>query len=140
QAGRAGVEGRAEAADRGGDAVRRPRSAVPVPAVRVLVDGRGQPAHVRPGGCEAPGDRGDGGGGVGLAVRLRSLLFSAALVLLAGGGTAHAALVTQPLSFAADDGVTLHATVGGDGSLARRPLIVEDSPYAPGIDPLAGPA
>jgi putative CocE/NonD family hydrolase len=57
-----------------------------------------------------------------------------------GAAPAHAALVTQQVSFKADDGVVLHATVGGDGSVARRPLIVEDSPYAPGIDPFAGSA
>ncbi|HUC38155.1 MAG TPA: CocE/NonD family hydrolase [Acidimicrobiales bacterium] len=39
--------------------------------------------------------------------------------------------MTQSLSFTADDGVVLHASVGSFGSLARRPLIVEDSPYAP---------
>src|SRR5438270_9536207 len=53
---------------------------------------------------------------------------------------ADAALVTKPVSFTTDDGVVLHAIVGGDGSLARRPLIVEDSPYAPGIDSFAGSA
>ena len=57
---------------------------------------------------------------------------AAALVALAFAARADAAIVTQPISFTADDGVVLHATVGGDGSLARRPLIVEDSPYAPG--------
>ena len=65
---------------------------------------------------------------------------AAALVALAFAARADAALVTQPISFTADDGVVLHATVGGEGSIARRPLIVEDSPYAPGIDAFAGPA
>src|SRR4051812_7343064 len=51
-----------------------------------------------------------------------------------------AALVTKDLSFTTSDGVTLHATVGGEGGIGQRPLIVEDSPYAPGIDPFAGPA
>ena len=45
---------------------------------------------------------------------------------------ARAALVTQDLSFTASDGVTLHATLGGEGSLESRPVIVEFSPYAPG--------
>jgi hypothetical protein len=30
----------------------------------------------------------------------------------------------------------LHATVGGFGSLAQRPVIVEDSPYAPDVSTL----
>jgi putative CocE/NonD family hydrolase len=47
--------------------------------------------------------------------------------------------VTKALSFKADDGVTLHATVGGFGKLTKRPLIVEDSPYAPACcDAFAG--
>ncbi|MFL5884477.1 MAG: CocE/NonD family hydrolase [Thermoleophilaceae bacterium] len=64
----------------------------------------------------------------------------AALVAATFVARADAALVTRDVTFKAGDGVALHATVGGDGSLARRPLIVEDSPYAPGIDPFAGPA
>ncbi|MEX2196758.1 MAG: CocE/NonD family hydrolase [Thermoleophilaceae bacterium] len=44
---------------------------------------------------------------------------------------ARAAQVTQDLRFTASDGVSLHAAVGGEGSLAPRPLIVEFSPYAP---------
>ncbi|HZD65542.1 MAG TPA: CocE/NonD family hydrolase, partial [Acidimicrobiales bacterium] len=53
-----------------------------------------------------------------------------------------AALVARSLSFTADDGVVLHATVGATGSLSPRPLIVEDSPYAPSVRTLewAGPA
>lgn len=66
-------------------------------------------------------------------------LFAIAL-FFAAVPRADAALVTRQLSFTADDGVVLHATVGGDGSLSRRPLIVEDSPYAPGIDAFAGAA
>src|SRR5690242_17231359 len=58
----------------------------------------------------------------------------------AGASQADAALVTRSVSFKADDGVVLHATVAGERSLARRPLIVEDSPYAPGIDAFAGRA
>ncbi len=72
----------------------------------------------------------------------RGLSLFAAVALLAAAGTAHAdaALVTRSISFKADDGVALHATVAGYGSLAQRPLVVEDSPYAPGIDPFAGNA
>ena len=50
-------QGRAEAAHRGGRAVRRPRSALPVGAVRLLVDGRGQQRHLRRAGGEARADR-----------------------------------------------------------------------------------
>ena len=46
------------------------------------------------------------------------------------------ALVSEVLSFTAPDGTVLHATIGGFGSLTRRPLIVEDSPYAPAISSL----
>ncbi|HEY1651423.1 MAG TPA: CocE/NonD family hydrolase [Acidimicrobiales bacterium] len=41
------------------------------------------------------------------------------------------ALVIQSLSFTSSDGTVLHASVAGNGSLDPRPLIVEDSPYAP---------
>jgi hypothetical protein len=49
--------------------------------------------------------------------------------------------VTQSLSFKTSDGVVLHATVAGTGPLSARPLIVEDSPYAPAASTLswAGP-
>ena len=68
------------------------------------------------------------------------LLGLAVLVAMAAATRADAALVTRGISFRADDGVVLHASVAGDRSLARRPLIVEDSPYAPAVDPFAGPA
>jgi hypothetical protein len=45
-------------------------------------------------------------------------------------------LVTQNLSFKTADGTVLHASVAGSGSLAARPLIVEDSPYAPAASTL----
>ena len=45
--GRARVEGRAEAADRGGVAVCAARAALPLAPVRLLLDGRGQRAHAR---------------------------------------------------------------------------------------------
>ena len=55
------------------------------------------------------------------------------------GGTS--ALVTEDLSFTADDGVVLHASIGGTGGIEKRPLIIEDSPYAPSCcDTFAGPA
>jgi len=59
-----------------------------------------------------------------------------------GASSAHAALVTKDVWFTADDGVTLHATLGGDGSFAQRPLIVEDTPYGltNGVNPFAGSA
>src|SRR5438876_12004930 len=63
----------------------------------------------------------------------------AGAVLLAGT-SAQAAVVSQPVSFTADDGVVLHATIGAEAAIRKRPLIIEDSPYAPGIDPFAGPA
>jgi uncharacterized protein len=72
-----------------------------------------------------------------VAGRLAGLL---AIAFLAAVPRADAAVVTRQLSFRADDGVVLHATVGGDRTLSRRPLIVEDSPYAPGIDAFAGTA
>jgi hypothetical protein len=51
-------------------------------------------------------------------------------------------MVSQSLSFTAPDGTVLHAAIGGSGALTKRPLIVEDSPYAPDVSSLAwvGPA
>src|SRR3712207_4833890 len=50
-------------------------------------------------------------------------------------------MVTQDLEFTASDGVRLHAAVGGEGSLAPRPTVIEFSPYAPGCcASIAGPA
>ncbi len=46
-------------------------------------------------------------------------------------------LVTQDLTFRTSSGVELHAAVGGFGSLAPRPVIVEDSPYAPAVSSLS---
>jgi hypothetical protein len=45
-------------------------------------------------------------------------------------------LLTQNLSFTTTDGTVLHASIAGSGSLAARPLIVEDSPYAPAASTL----
>lgn len=47
------------------------------------------------------------------------------------------ALATQSLSFTASDGTVLHASVAGFGNLEPRPLIVEDSPYAPAASTLS---
>jgi uncharacterized protein len=57
-------------------------------------------------------------------------------------GAAPPPMVSENLSFTAPDGTVLHATIGGSGALTRRPLIVEDSPYAPTISSLSwvGPA
>ncbi len=57
-------------------------------------------------------------------------------------GATSPVVVSQSFSFAAPDGTVLHATIGGYGTLTRRPLIVEDSPYAPAISSLdwVGPA
>jgi hypothetical protein len=59
----------------------------------------------------------------------------------APAASAPASLVTQSLSFTASDGTVLHASVAGSGNLDPRPLIVEDSPYAPAASTLswAGP-
>jgi predicted acyl esterase len=46
-----------------------------------------------------------------------------------GSGLAHAAPVSHNVRFTADDGVSLQATITGEGSLAPRPTIVEFSPY-----------
>jgi putative CocE/NonD family hydrolase len=45
--------------------------------------------------------------------------------------------VSKSLSFRSPDGTVLHASVGGFGSLRPRPVIVEDSPYSPGVDTLS---
>ena len=60
-------EGRAEAPHRGGGAARRPRPAVPLAPVRVLLDGRGQRAEPGAAGGQAAARRGDRRGGLGLA-------------------------------------------------------------------------
>jgi hypothetical protein len=50
---------------------------------------------------------------------------------------APAPTITQTLSFRASDGTVLHAAVAGSGSLSPRPVIVEDSPYAPDVNTLS---
>ncbi len=57
QARRAGGPGHAQAADRRGGEVRAAGPALPVPAVRLLLDRRGQRAELRPGGGQARADR-----------------------------------------------------------------------------------
>jgi putative CocE/NonD family hydrolase len=51
-------------------------------------------------------------------------------------GGAAPAIVTQSLSFTTQDGTVLHASIAGSGGLSARPLIVEDSPYAPDVSTL----
>lgn len=73
-----------------------------------------------------------------------------AITVMAGGlmNTLPAQAATPPpttsqtLSFTAPDGTVLHAAIAGAGPLTKRPLIVEDSPYAPDVSTLAwvGPA
>src|SRR3954469_7154892 len=46
-----------------------------------------------------------------------------------GSAPAAAAPVSQNVRFTAGDGVSLQTTITGEGSLARRPTIVEFSPY-----------
>ena len=66
---------------------------------------------------------------------------TASLVATLGAGPARAAQVVQSQRFVASDGVSLQTLVGGEGSLAPRPVIVEFSPYRPGCCPAyAGPA
>ena len=77
-----------------------------------------------------------------LLVVLTVCLGAAAPSLAASSGSqasssATPALVTQSLSFTASDGTVLHASVAGTGSLDPRPLIVEDSPYAPAASALS---
>jgi predicted acyl esterase len=63
-----------------------------------------------------------------------------ALVALAAAVPAQGAQVKRDIRFTTSDGVSLLARVGGEGSLAPRPTIVEFSPYGPGCCPvLAGP-
>jgi hypothetical protein len=62
-----GGQAPAQAADRGRQPLRAAGAAVPVAAVRLLLHGRGQPAHLRRAGRQAPPDRRDRQGGVGVA-------------------------------------------------------------------------
>ncbi|MHB8438650.1 MAG: CocE/NonD family hydrolase [Acidimicrobiales bacterium] len=49
---------------------------------------------------------------------------------------AAASFASASISFAADDGAVLHASIGWFGPLEPRPLIVGDSPYAPDVSTL----
>lgn len=77
---------------------------------------------------------------------LGAALLSGLLLVPAGAplrpASASEPFSSQTFSFTADDGVVLHAQLGWYGSLAPRPLIVEDSPYAPDVSTLdwSGPA
>jgi len=76
------------------------------------------------------------------AVTAWALLLTLVATLAAAFGvpkvaSASAPFVTENLSFRASDGTELHAEVGGTGSLTARPVIVEDSPYAPAVSTLA---
>ena len=73
--GRARAEGRAEAPDRGGSDVRRRRPALPLAAVRLRVDGRGQRPHARAAGGQAPPRRGNGRRGLGRLRTVRDATF-----------------------------------------------------------------
>jgi putative CocE/NonD family hydrolase len=71
-----------------------------------------------------------------MVAMLTSLLF-----VTLGAGAPHPAASTAPFSsesfsFTSYDGVVLHASLGWFGSLSPRPLIVEDSPYAPDVSTL----
>lgn len=75
-------------------------------------------------------------------VLVAALVIAVAPVVGRGASRASAAtLVTQQLSFRTSDGTVLHAAVAGNQSLDSRPIIVEDSPYAPDVSSLswAGP-
>lgn len=61
----------------------------------------------------------------------------AALVDASPAAAASPTLVTKALTFRTSDGVELHAAVAGYGSLAPRPVIVEDDPYAPAVSSLS---
>ncbi|HEX6390363.1 MAG TPA: CocE/NonD family hydrolase [Solirubrobacteraceae bacterium] len=61
-------------------------------------------------------------------MRILGLLCAVALVLVLPA-TASAAKVTKDERVTMSDGVALQATVSGEGPLARRPVIVEFSPY-----------
>jgi hypothetical protein len=73
-----------------------------------------------------------------------ALIVSTGLVMLPEPSTSVTAaatpsppLVTKSLAFTATDGTVLHASVAGFGSLEARPLIIEDSPYAPAVSTLS---
>src|SRR3954447_16167644 len=64
-----------------------------------------------------------------MKARLALALVAAMLVAVA---PAQAAQVSESPRFTASDGVSLQATISGEGSLAARPVLVEFSPYGRG--------
>jgi putative CocE/NonD family hydrolase len=54
----------------------------------------------------------------------------------ASAAAAPALTISQSLNFRTTDGTVLHATIAGTGPIAPKPLIVEDSPYAPSASSL----
>ncbi len=68
---------------------------------------------------------------------LCAVIASAGLVGLAGPAGAAPAMVTKTLSFTTKDGTVLSASIEGAAPLVPRPLIVEDSPYAPAVSTLS---
>src|SRR5262249_6590235 len=73
--GRAGVQGRAEAPDRGSGTPRAARPALPLAAVRLLFHRRGQRAHARRPVAEAVADRRGRRGSLGLSPTVREATF-----------------------------------------------------------------
>jgi benzoylformate decarboxylase len=69
------VEGRAPEADRGGVSVRADRATLPLPAVRLLVHGRGKRPHAGRAVGEAAPDRGRRAGSLGLSRTVREAAF-----------------------------------------------------------------
>jgi len=70
-----------------------------------------------------------------------AVVLVATAAALWGASPATAAQVTEDVRFTTSDGVSLLTRVGGEGSLAPRPVIVEFSPYGPGCcAQYAGPA
>jgi putative CocE/NonD family hydrolase len=62
---------------------------------------------------------------------------SVGMVGTAGPAAAAPAMVTKSLTFTTRDGTVLSASIEGAAPLVPRPLIVEDSPYAPAVSTLS---
>lgn len=113
---------------------------MPTPAARRRAQGRRGPE------LRAPGAR-VLGVAVAAATALALVVACAMAVPVAGAGTTGTGtsttgtgtsdLVTRSLSFTTSNGTVLQAAVAGYGSLAPRPVIVEDSPYAPDVGSLS---
>jgi putative CocE/NonD family hydrolase len=76
-------------------------------------------------------------GALGAGAALAVLVAGATPVPVAGAASGSSGLVSENLSFTTEDGTVLQAAVAGYGSLAPRPVIVEDSPYAPAVSTLS---